>query len=235
MLLGQSPTTFPTRVPDASLRDVGVFVQDEWDLTGQLHVVAGARFDSYRVTTEPTPGYNVAPVIAGAVPPIDPATLPNPAGDRISRTAFTGDLGAVYKLNERTSVIAHYGRSYRHPNLEELLFAGPATAGNIAPNIKVEPEKGDNLDLGVKIRSGACRKISYFAHVPRAHSQSSSRPARQLVPPGCQLLQGPDPGCRSGGGRAFRRRRRAIHRVRLGRLHPRPGPRCDKPPHRRTT
>lgn len=163
MLLAQSPTTFPTRVPDASLRDVGVFVQDEWDLTSQLHVVAGARFDSYRVTTEPTPGYNVAPVIAGAVPAIDPSTLPNPDGDRISRSAFTGDLGAVYKLNERTSIIAHYGRSYRHPNLEELLFAGPATAGNIAPNINVKPEKGDNLDLGVKIRSGrVSEQISYF-------------------------------------------------------------------------
>ncbi len=163
LLLGQSPLTFPSRVPDASLRDFGVFAQDEWDLAGRLHVVAGVRLDSYRVTTDPTPGYDVAPVVAGATPAIDPSTLPDPAGERIARTAFTGDVGAVYKLNDRASLIAHYGRSFRHPNLEELLFAGPATAGNIAPNIKVEPEKGDNLDLGLKVRSGrVAEQISLF-------------------------------------------------------------------------
>lgn len=166
--LGQSPVTFPSRVPDATLRDIGFFVQDEWDLTPSLHLVAGVRLDEYRVTTEPTPGYDVGPVIGGAVPAIDQSTLPDPAGDRISRTAFTGDVGLVYKINDRTSFLAHYGRSYRHPNLEELLFAGPATAGSIAPNIKVEPEKGDNVDFGVKVRSGrVSEQITYFRNTYR--------------------------------------------------------------------
>jgi outer membrane receptor protein involved in Fe transport len=49
------------------------------------------------------------------------------------------------------------GRSYRHPNLEELLFAGPATAGSIAPNIKVKPETGVNFDVGTKFAAGRVR------------------------------------------------------------------------------
>ncbi|MEZ5420455.1 MAG: hypothetical protein R2708_24365 [Vicinamibacterales bacterium] len=36
----------------------------------------------------------------------------------------------------RVNPFIRVGRSYRHPNLEELLFAGPATAGSIAPSIR---------------------------------------------------------------------------------------------------
>jgi outer membrane receptor protein involved in Fe transport len=35
-----------------------------------------------------------------------------------------------------------------------MLFAGPATAGSIAPNIRVEPETGNNVDVGAKFALG---------------------------------------------------------------------------------
>jgi outer membrane receptor protein involved in Fe transport len=31
-----------------------------------------------------------------------------------------------------------------------MLFAGPATAGSIAPNVKLKPEQGNNVDAGAK-------------------------------------------------------------------------------------
>jgi outer membrane receptor protein involved in Fe transport len=115
------------------------------------------------VRTEATPGYDVESLVAGAKPPIDPATLPDVTGDRIARTAVTGEVGAVLRANEAVSVTARYGRSYRHANLEELLFSGPATVGAIVPNITVRPETGHNVDAGVKLRgrrfSGS---LSYF-------------------------------------------------------------------------
>ncbi|MEO8501680.1 MAG: TonB-dependent receptor [Vicinamibacteria bacterium] len=161
--LGPPSVSHPTRVPNASFADFGAFAQDEWDLTTKVRLVAGLRLDSYKVNTDATAGYNVAAVIAGTKPAIDPSTLPNPNGDSISRSAFTGDVGLIFKQSDNVSFIAHYGRSYRHPNLEELLFAGPATIGSIAPNIKVGPEKGDNVDLGVKFRSSQVQgSVSYF-------------------------------------------------------------------------
>ena len=161
--LGPPSVSRPTRVPNASFADFGAFAQDEWDLTTRVRLVAGLRLDSYKVKTEATTGYNIGAVIAGAKPAIDPSTLPNPDGDRISRSAFTGDVGLIFKQSENVSFVAHYGRSYRHPNLEELLFAGPATIGSIAPNIKVGPEKGDNVDLGLKFRSAKMQgSVSYF-------------------------------------------------------------------------
>lgn len=163
IVLGPPSVEQPVRVPDSSFRDVGLFVQDEWRLRPDVKLVAGLRVDGYKVTMDPTPGYEIASLIEGAEPPINPASLPSLDGDEISRTAVTGDLGVVYQPTGRLSLLAHYGRSYRHPNLEELLFAGPATLGSIAPNVLVEPETGHNVDIGVKYRGQRLAgSLSYF-------------------------------------------------------------------------
>jgi outer membrane receptor protein involved in Fe transport len=106
------------------------------------------------VTTQATPGYDVAGVVGGADPPIDPATLPDPNGSSFSRTAMTGDVGVIANPGGRLSPFVRVGRSYRHPNLEEMLFAGPATIGSLAPNVLVRPEIGTNLDAGATFRVG---------------------------------------------------------------------------------
>jgi outer membrane receptor protein involved in Fe transport len=161
--LGPPSVTRPVRVPDASFRDLALFAQDEWDVTPRLRAVAGVRVDAYSVRTKATPGYEIQSVIAGAQPAVDSATLPDVLGDAIDRRALTGDIGLVFKLTGAASLVGRYGRSYRHPNLEELLFAGPATIGSIAPNVKAGPEKGDNLDFGVKLQTRRVRgSLSYF-------------------------------------------------------------------------
>lgn len=161
--LGPPTTAQPTRVPNAKFADAGFFAHDEWTVTPIVRLTGGLRVDVYHVTTEATPGYDIASVVAGATPPIDPATLPDINGDRISRGAFTGEAGAVVWSDRPVSVFGHYVHSYRHPNLEELLFSGPATAGNIAPNIAVQPETGQNVDAGVRFRTGrAASSVAYF-------------------------------------------------------------------------
>ena len=62
----------------------------------------------------------------------------------------------------RVSPFVRLGRSYRHPNLEEMLFAGPATIGSIAPNVLVRPEIGTNFDAGANLRFG---RVSGGAYV----------------------------------------------------------------------
>lgn len=152
--LGPPEVSSPVRVPDATFSDFGVFLQNEWDVSHAVRLSAGVRLDRYSVKTDATPGYDVESLVAGARPPIDPGTLPDVGGETVDRTAFTGDVGFVYQPTDRFSFTGHYGRSYRHPNLEELLFAGPATVGNIIPSIRVDPETGDNFDMGARFRSG---------------------------------------------------------------------------------
>ena len=154
IVLGPASIAHPVRVPDATFTNTALFAQDEWRIHRQVSLVAGLRGDLYRVTTKATPGYDVSSIIAGANPAINPATLPTPTGDSYSRNALTGDVGATFNPQGRLSGFIRYGRSFRHPNLEELLFSGPATIGNIAPNVLVKPETGRNFDVGTKFRAG---------------------------------------------------------------------------------
>ena len=162
MALGPASIAHPVRVPDASLRDFAVFAQDEWRVRPSVSVIAGLRGDFYTVITENTPGYDVVSVVGNAKPAIDPSTLPNPAGTTTSRNALTGDIGIVSNTDGAINPFVRFGRSYRHPNLEEMLFAGPATTGSIVPNITVEPETGNNFDAGVKFRAGKVSGGAYY-------------------------------------------------------------------------
>lgn len=161
-VLGPAAISRPVRVPNATFRDIGFFAQDEWKLQPRLSLVAGLRGDLYAVQTAATPGYDVASIIAGARPAIDPATLPDPAGAKYSRKALTGDIGIIGSPDGRLSPYVRFGRSFRHPNLEELLFAGPATAGNIIPNVTVKPETGNNFDAGTKFNIGSWTGGAFF-------------------------------------------------------------------------
>lgn len=152
--LGPPAIAHPVRVPDASLRDIAVFAQDEWRIAPRLSLTAGVRADFYDVATTATPGYDVTSIVAGATPAIDPATLPSGSGSSVARRALTGDVGVVANAGGGLSPFFRIGRSYRHPNLEELLFAGPATVGTLAPNIALEPETGTNIDAGATFRAG---------------------------------------------------------------------------------
>jgi outer membrane receptor protein involved in Fe transport len=160
--LGPPSIAYPVRVPDAALRDFAMFLQDEWRVQPNLSVIGGLRGDFYNLNSEATTGYTVVPIVAGAQPPIDPATLPDPNGEQVGRKALTGDIGLVANPSGRLNPFVRVGRSYRHPNLEELLFAGPATAGSIAPNIEVKPETGTNFDVGTKFAAGRVRGGAYL-------------------------------------------------------------------------
>jgi outer membrane receptor protein involved in Fe transport len=154
LVLGPPTIAHPVRVPNASLTDVGVFAQDEWRLLPNVSLTAGLRGDFYTVSNDATPGYDVASIVAGVTPPVSTANFPDANGASYSRRSLTGDIGLIANTGGAFSPFIRYGRSYRHPNLEELYFAGPATAGSIVPNINVKPETGNNVDAGVKIAVG---------------------------------------------------------------------------------
>ena len=184
--LGPASVAHPVRVPDASLRDVAVFAQDEWTLRPGLSLVAGLRGDFYKVTTEATPGYDVTAVVAGARPALDPSTLPLAGGATYARKALTGDIGLVANGNRRLSPFIRLGRSYRHPNLEEMLYAGPATAGSIAPNVKVAPETGRNLDAGAtfslpRVSGGAFAFVNQYTDFVAQDLVVATTPAGPLA------------------------------------------------------
>ena len=161
--LGPPSVAHPVRVPDASLRDVAVFAQDEWRLRANLSLVAGLRGDFYRVTTEATPGYDV--VVgrgrrAAGDRPVH-ASRPERRDLREAGAHRRHRSGRQHRRAASARSCASAG-AIAIPNLEEMLFAGPATTGSIAPNVKVKPEQGNNFDAGAKFN---CRRVSGGAYV----------------------------------------------------------------------
>ena len=110
---------------------------------------------------------------SGASPPIPAATLPDVNGDRaVARGAAPATSASVYRLTDaltlraRATAAATATRTSRR-----LLFSGPATVGAIVPNMTVEPEMGNNVDVGVKRARRARRGVGVVLqqHVPRVH------------------------------------------------------------------
>lgn len=154
----------PQRVPISNFDNLAWFIQDEFTATRWLRFIGSYRLDHFKVETLPTTGYDPRlPGIDLAVPPIDPRNFPSIKGTSISRTTSTGDFGFVVQPNQSWSFSARIGRSFRHPNLEELFFTGPATVGNIVANINVKPESGVNVDVSAKVRTNRyAGGITYF-------------------------------------------------------------------------
>jgi hemoglobin/transferrin/lactoferrin receptor protein len=161
---GPPVTTFPQRVPKSDFQNLAFFLQDEYDVTRWLRIVGGVRLDRFDVSAKTTPGYNpILPGIENAVPAIDRAKLPTATGVELNRSNVSGDIGVIIRPNDLMSFTARVGRSFRHPNLEELFFSGPATLGNAVPNITVEPETGINFDTGIRIRKARyAASLTYF-------------------------------------------------------------------------
>ena len=154
VVLGPATIAHPVRVPNSALTDVGIFAQDEWRLASNVALTAGLRGDFYVVSNDATAGYDVASIVSVAKPAVSTENFPDANGASYSRRSLTGDIGIIANTGGTISPFVRFGRSYRHPNLEELYFAGPATAGSLVPNINVKPETGNNFDAGVKISAG---------------------------------------------------------------------------------
>ncbi len=180
--LGPPSTAHPVRVPDASLRDIAVFAQDEWRLRPEP--LAGRR-PARRLLQRDDRGRRRAttstPSSPARSPPIDPSTLPDPNGATYTRQSLTGDIGLVANQGGTVSPFVRFGRSYRHPNLEEMLFAGPATVGSIVPNVTVKPETGQQLRRRREVRGRprVRRRLFLREPVPGLHRAGSGRGRRR--------------------------------------------------------
>ena len=123
-------------IPDARLRNVGVFAQGELDL-GSTDLVVGVRYQDVRASTLATAGHEAQP---------------ETHGDR----TLVGAISALHRVSERVNLVASVARGFRSPNLIERFFVGPAPSGGgfweAADDLS--PETSLNLELGARFRGG---------------------------------------------------------------------------------
>ncbi len=125
------------QIPNATLTNMGAFVQGDVRFTDRLSVILGTRAQYTQSSPRATAGRT--DVIA----------------DHTNSTGVYA-ANAVWRATDNLSVVATVGSGFRSPNLVERYFDGPTPEGSAyqkaTPDLR--PEQSVNVDGGIKYRAG---------------------------------------------------------------------------------
>ncbi len=119
-------------VPDARVRSAAAFAFEQVTL-GRWSLLLGGRVDLRRLAADSTPALGLSP-------------------EARDYTAWSGDVGLVYRPLETLAVTANLGRAWRAPTLFELFANGPhlGEARYEVGRADLVPEAGTNVDLSLR-------------------------------------------------------------------------------------
>lgn len=140
------------RVPFATDRSAGFFVQDEVDVHRRLTMILGVRYQDTTARTEETPG------------------LPPEVGVSSSDDAAVWAANFLFSASDNVKLVASAGSAFRSPNLIERFFDGPTPEGAAwqSRNLSLRPEKSLNYDVGLKYRrANVLFDATYFRNTVR--------------------------------------------------------------------
>lgn len=162
--------------PNTTYEDRAAFFQAEFDRIKYLRLTGGLRVDNWRTKATPSAEFplgsefnilTVAQTFLQTDRPLAPqvANLPLLTGlasrtseVETSRTVLTGSIGAVLRLPYGINPYVRYGTSYREPSITERYILRnfntgiPGFYALVVGNPGLEPERGRNLDVGVKFQ-----------------------------------------------------------------------------------
>ncbi len=139
-------TRLDTRYPDGKnqLNNVGVFIQHVFKFVNEKWVINDGlrgQYVSLRSVIRDNSFFNLPDTNA-----------------RQNSTAFTGNIGVVFKANQYTTLKASVSSGFRAPNIDDLakVFESSTAARQVVvPNTKLSPEFTYNLDLSLYQKIGS--------------------------------------------------------------------------------
>lgn len=177
-------TTGAANTPRTTYRNLGWYNQLEYSPIKYLRLTGGVRYDNWQTKAEPTTGYpngNLGTVFLALLPRIQasPGGLDFTgasgftqlaAGQTISSKSnvATYNVGATILIPGGINPYVRYSTSFREPDLiARYLLRGFATSPLFSLpsiiNTNLVPEKGKDIDVGVKIARNKYRgTFSYF-------------------------------------------------------------------------
>jgi outer membrane receptor for ferrienterochelin and colicin len=122
---------------DAHYHSLGIFAQDEVELTSSWSAILGVRFSYIHLYFNRIKSQEITTIQTEF---------------NHSYNSITGSIGTIYKISDNILIKSHIAQAFRAPNLSDLSKLGESK-GNVyeIPNIKLEPEKLINIDLGSDI------------------------------------------------------------------------------------
>lgn len=140
-------SVFPARdFPISKARELSFFVQDEISLLdGKLTLSPGARYDEFKLVPYPDE------IFINANPGVDVVPFED--------SQLSMKLGAIYDLNDSTSVWLQYAEGFRIPPFDDLNVGFTNFAGGYTslPNPNLKPESVESWEVGVRQRLDAVK------------------------------------------------------------------------------
>jgi hemoglobin/transferrin/lactoferrin receptor protein len=153
----------PSRYPNSNWQSLGVFATDQWDLSPQWTVQAGARYNLFGLNAN----------FANNLP-----YYPFPFETAETRFGgVSGSLGAVYRPADDWVLQANFSRAFRAPNVDDMGKVFDSEPGAVlVPNPDLTPEEAWNADLGVAKVFGNALKVDVTAFYTLLNNALVRRP-----------------------------------------------------------
>ncbi|MBK8946543.1 MAG: TonB-dependent receptor [Ignavibacteriae bacterium] len=138
-------------VPDSKFKNFGIFITNEFELIkNEIAITIGGRYDFINIKNDETKN----PVYVNNNGTINYNTKNEDASYLAfneNNKSFSGNFGALYKLNKEINFTINAAYTFRSPSIEEryqyIDLGGIKSFGN--PNLN--PEKGISFDAGLRI------------------------------------------------------------------------------------
>lgn len=133
-------------LPDATMRNLGLFLQGDWRLHERFSLITGVRYHDVHAETRRTTG------------------LPDSLGGlKANNSTTVYAVNGIWRLTDAVSAVATVGRGFRAPNLIERYYSGVSTDGTAlqVANPTLEPETSTNYDLGLRANFNRV-EVEYF-------------------------------------------------------------------------
>lgn len=137
--------------PKNTTERLGLYLQDNIQLTEQWSLIPGLRYDWYKMDPKADEGYDEVNDGSDYAP------------EKISDSKFSWRIGTIYKVNESFAPYFQYSQGFKVPpyDLAYFYFDHVPFSGNgirIIPADDLVPEESDSYEIGIR---GAIGQFSY--------------------------------------------------------------------------
>jgi iron complex outermembrane receptor protein len=120
-------------VPPYDLDSFGVFAQAQWDVSEQIALSGGIRYEGFDVSVD-----NYTTLFGDAI-----------KGGSQSFDDIVFNLGGLYRLTDEISLFANFAQGFSVPNFSDVLFA-PSAGFSFGEGFQdLKPQKINNYELGI--------------------------------------------------------------------------------------
>lgn len=142
--------------PNTELTQVGFYIQDGWEITEELRVLAGVRYDYFKNEPESDSSYENFNISGTEV-------------NSRSDGEWSPHLGVTYQITDRQQLYASFQTGFRAPPVDDqyisraILIPVPGVPHEVIPNSELGPETSEGYELGWRWNSAAwSASAAYF-------------------------------------------------------------------------